>query len=83
MFGVRPPKPEPDPGKEEAEQKLADRELDEPERVAAQRLLKFMDAGYPFEIAQQIAGRFDIDSQLACDLLAEGCLPKTAARILL
>ena len=83
MFGVRPPKPEPDPHKEEAEEKLKDKELTEQERVVLNRLLNLMDAGYPFEIAQQLARRFDIDAHLAEDLLKEGCTPKTAARILL
>ena len=81
MRGPQPPpkKPEPEPD----EKPVRDRELDEIEAVAAQRLYRVMDAGYPFEIAQQIARRFDIDIQLACDLMAEGCQPKTAARILL
>lgn len=81
------PKPEPEPEKkpeqEDAEQKLKDKGLDERERVGLNRLLNLMDAGYPFEIAQQIARRFDIDWHQADDLLKEGCTPQNAARILL
>ena len=88
MFGAKQPekKPEPEkkpPEQEQAEAKLSDKKADERDRVTAWRLLKMMDAGYPFEIANRLSDRFDIDSTYACRLLNEGWTPKDAERILL
>ena len=77
------PEPEKDPEQEEAQKRLDNRQLEEVERVAAWRLLKMMDAGYPYEIAAKLAPRNDIDSTFACRLLAEGWTPRDAQRILL
>ena len=49
--------------------------------VEAWRLHVLLRAGYPIRIAERIA-RSDADLHQAVDMLARGCAPQTAARIL-
>ena len=49
--------------------------------VEAWRLHELLRAGYPMRIAERIA-RSDADLHQAVDMLARGCEPQTAARIL-
>jgi hypothetical protein len=49
--------------------------------VEAWRLHVLLRAGYPMRIAERIA-RSDADLHQAVDMLARGCAPQTAARIL-
>lgn len=59
-------------------------EITEGERVQAWRREELERAGYPRELAGEIAGRFDIDLHTAVALVREqGCAPDIAARILL
>ncbi|MGE5691238.1 MAG: hypothetical protein ACM33B_11855 [Pseudomonadota bacterium] len=56
----------------------------EGERVQAWRLEELERAGYPRELAAEIAGRLEIDLHHAVALVREqGCAPDIAARILL
>jgi hypothetical protein len=60
------------------------REITEGERVQAWRQEELERAGYPRELAGEIAGRFDVDLHTAVALVREqGCAPDVAARILL
>jgi hypothetical protein len=60
---------------------LQDRhELD---RVEAWRLEELQRAGYPRDLAREIAARHDVDLHLAVDMVLGGCTPELAARILL
>lgn len=54
----------------------------ETERIETWRLQVLMDAGYPFDLADQIA-RADTDLHRAVELLQRGCTPQLASRILL
>jgi hypothetical protein len=54
----------------------------EDERVAFLRFLVLVQAGYPRALARQLAAS-DADLQRAARLLADGCPPPLAARILL
>jgi hypothetical protein len=59
-------------------------EITEGERVQAWRQEELERAGYPRELASEIAGRFDVDLHTAVALVREqGCAPDIAARILL
>lgn len=57
--------------------------LSDAERVDQWRLAQLLDAGYPVELADQIASRHAIDLHQAVDLIAKGCTPQMAADILL
>ena len=52
------------------------------ERVVFWRYLVLVQAGYPRALARQLALE-DVDLKRASSLLAEGCPPPLAARILL
>jgi hypothetical protein len=59
-------------------------QITEGERVQAWRQEELERAGYPRELAAELAGRFDIDLHTAVGLVREqGCAPDIAARILL
>jgi hypothetical protein len=53
------------------------------EQVESWRLAELERAGYPRDLAQEIARRHDIDLHMAVDLVVGGCTPELAARILL
>ena len=54
----------------------------EADRVVCWRLQILLDAGYPAELADPIATS-DVDLHEASELVARGCAPELAARILL
>ena len=59
-------------------------EITEGERVQAWRQEELERAGYPRELASEIAGRFDIDLHTAVALVRDqGCAHDIAAQILL
>ena len=59
-------------------------ERTEGERVEAWRLEELMRAGYPSELARELASRVDVDLHTAVALVSDqGCPPEVAARILL
>ncbi len=51
-------------------------------KVQFWRLHVLMEAGYPLELAEEVAGS-GADLHHAVELVARGCAPATAARILL
>jgi hypothetical protein len=53
------------------------------ERVEAWRMEELERAGYGAEAATELAQRHDIDLHAAVALIARGCPPETAVRILL
>ena len=55
----------------------------EMDQVREWRREELTRAGYPDDIAGEIAGRFDIDLHAAVGLLRQGCSPDIASRILL
>ncbi len=55
----------------------------ERDRIERWRTNELERAGYNLDLARQLAPRLDIDLHLAADLVASGCSPKLAARILL
>jgi hypothetical protein len=55
----------------------------EEERVFEWRLEELFRAGFPDVLAVELAGSRDVDLHRALDLVACGCPPETAARILL
>jgi hypothetical protein len=59
---------------------LSPTERDEVERWRTGELER---AGFDASLARALAPRFDIDLHVAVDLIAKGCPPKLAARILL
>jgi hypothetical protein len=59
---------------------LTPTERDEIERWRAGELER---AGFGVSLARKLAARFDVDLHLAVDLVANGCPPELAARILL
>jgi hypothetical protein len=59
---------------------LTQTERDEIERWRAGELER---AGFDVSLARKLAARFDVDLHLAVDLIANGCPPELAARILL
>ena len=59
---------------------VAEKELEQVERWREQRLL---DAGFPLEEARLLALCSDVDLHRAVELVRQGCLPVTAAKILL
>jgi hypothetical protein len=59
-------------------------QITEGERVQAWRQEELERAGYPRELAQELAERIDVDLHTAVALVREqGCAPDIAARILL
>ena len=62
----------------------ADTEIrDETEVVEGWRAEQLEMAGYGAQAAAKIARRYDIDLHIAIDLLASGCEPELALKILL
>jgi len=62
----------------------ADTEIrDETEVVEGWRAEQLEMAGYGAQAAAKIARRYDIDLHIAIDLLASGCEPEPALKILL
>jgi hypothetical protein len=55
----------------------------EEERVFEWRLEELFRAGFPDALAVELAAARDVDLHQALDLVARGCPPNTAARILL
>lgn len=70
---------EPTPGWEDATVPIASDELG---KVEAWRLHVLLEAGYPVELAEQLAAS-DVDLHAACQILERGCGHATAAAILL
>ena len=54
----------------------------ESEAILRWRFKQLVAAGYGDERASLLAPRLDVDLHLATDLLARGCPPETAIRIL-
>ena len=62
----------------------ADTEIrDETEVVEGWRAEQLEMAGYGAQAAAKIARRYDVDLHIAIDLLASGCEPELALKILL
>lgn len=55
---------------------------DELARVLRWRLTELLRAGYPFDVAQVLARRTDVDLHRAVDLVRRGCPPRLAYSIL-
>lgn len=64
-----------------AETKL--HESTEVERIERWRAEALERAGYEPRVAKEIAARLDVDLHVATDLIARGCPPEVAVRILL
>jgi len=60
-----------------------DRPLDELEELVAMRLLRLLNADVPLEDAQAIAIRLELDYHKVLSMVAAGCPPVLAARIVL
>jgi hypothetical protein len=58
-------------------------QVSEQELVEAWRAEALERAGYPAELAAELATRSDVDLHRAAELLAKGCSPELAASILL
>lgn len=58
------------------------RVLAESEAIERWRFTQLLAAGYSDERASLLSTRADVDLHLATDLLANGCPPETAFRIL-
>jgi hypothetical protein len=56
--------------------------FDERSKVESWRLHILIEAGYPLSIAERLAVS-EADLHLACEMLGRGCVPETAAEILL
>ena len=56
--------------------------LAEAAEILAWRYETLLEAGYPDRCALQLATSGEVDLHLACDLIAHGCPPGTAVRIL-
>ena len=54
----------------------------EPAKVESWRLHILLEAGYPVHLAERLAGS-EVDLHSAVELVTRGCLPTTAAEILL
>lgn len=54
----------------------------EQELVEAWRAAELERAGYPPDVAAELAVRPDVDLHLAVDLIQKGCTPDVAVRIL-
>jgi len=57
-------------------------EVDEAGKVEAWREHVLLEAGYPPSLARELAGDSSVDLHQAVELVASGCPPETAARIL-
>jgi hypothetical protein len=57
--------------------------LPDAEHIVGWRFEQLVRAGYRREAATCLAERPEVDLHLAADLLAQGCPPETALRILL
>ncbi len=57
--------------------------LTEQELVERWRAEELQRAGYPEDLAEQLAARADVDLHRALDLVRDGCAPQLAAAILL
>ncbi|HEY2183233.1 MAG TPA: hypothetical protein VGH18_03610 [Gaiellaceae bacterium] len=56
--------------------------IDERSKVEGWRLHILIEAGYPLSLAERLAVS-EADLHIACEMLGRGCLPNTAAEILL
>jgi hypothetical protein len=54
----------------------------EQELVESWRATELERAGYPADVAAELAGRMDVDLHLAVELLSKGCSPELALNIL-
>ena len=54
----------------------------EQELVESWRATELERAGYPAEVAAELAGRMDVDLHLAVEMLTKGCSPELALNIL-
>ena len=61
---------------------IAETPRDEQAKVESWRLHVLMEAGYPLPLAERIAGS-EADLHRAVEMLKSGCMPETAAEILL
>ena len=61
---------------------VAEPEISERSKVESWRLHVLIEAGYPLGLAERLAAS-EADLHLACEMLGRGCLPDTAAEILL
>jgi hypothetical protein len=61
---------------------IAEFDQSERNRVASWRLHVLIEAGYPLPLAERLA-QSEADLHLAVELVNQGCVPKTAAEILL
>ncbi|MBA2475652.1 MAG: hypothetical protein H0V40_06830 [Actinobacteria bacterium] len=52
------------------------------DRIESWRMAALERAGYPGELAEQLARRHDVDLHTAIQLLERGCSPELALRIL-
>lgn len=52
------------------------------DRIEGWRMAALERAGYPGELAEQLARRHDVDLHTAIQLLERGCSPELALRIL-
>jgi hypothetical protein len=56
--------------------------IDERSKVESWRLHVLIEAGYPLPLAERLAVS-EADLHVACEMLDRGCMPETAAEILL
>jgi len=56
--------------------------IDERSKVESWRLHILIETGYPLPLAERLAVS-EADLHIACEMLARGCTPETAAEILL
>ena len=56
--------------------------IDERSKVESWRLHILIEAGYPLPLAERLAVS-EADLHVACEMLDRGCMPETAAEILL
>jgi hypothetical protein len=56
--------------------------IDERSKVESWRLHILIECGYPLPLAERLAVS-EADLHIACEMLARGCTPETAAEILL
>ena len=61
---------------------IAEHDQTESDKVAGWRLHVLMEAGYPLPLAERLAVS-EADLHVACEMLASGCKPETAAESLL
>lgn len=56
--------------------------IDERSKVESWRLHILIESGYPLSLAERLAVS-EADLHVACEMIARGCRPETAAEILL